>query len=183
MVPYGAANLATAFRTVRGNTIKIAEEIPEERYDFRPAPDTWTVAELLAHIAFSPRFQYDVHETKRLTTLAGYDFFAHHARVREEQQRARTKAELLDLLRTEGEHVASWLATFDEARLAERVAQPVGPDSKSRFEMLLSIKEHEMHHRGQLMLIERMLGIVPHTTRTMQERAAAMRQQRATAGA
>jgi len=27
-----------------------------------------------------------------------------------------------------------------------------------------------MHHRGQLMLIERMLGIVPHLTRQMQER-------------
>jgi uncharacterized damage-inducible protein DinB len=31
--------------------------------------------------------------------------------------------------------------------------------------MLLSVKEHEMHHRGQLMLIERHLGIVPHLTR------------------
>ena len=183
MLPYGAAELAAAFRTVRGNTIKIAEEIPEERYDFRPAPDTWTVAELLAHIAFSPRFQYDVHETKRLTTLAGYDFFGQRTAREAEQTRPRTKAELLELLRSEGERIADWLASFDDARLAEPVAQPAGPDSKTRFEMLLSIKEHEMHHRGQLMLIERMLGIVPHTTRTMQERAAAMRQQRATAGA
>jgi uncharacterized damage-inducible protein DinB len=39
--------------------------------------------------------------------------------------------------------------------------------------MLMSIKEHEMHHRGQLMLIERMVGIVPHLTRQMQERMAA----------
>ena len=39
------------------------------------------------------------------------------------------------------------------------------PPSKSRLEMLMSIKEHEMHHRGQLMLIERILGIVPHLTR------------------
>jgi len=34
--------------------------------------------------------------------------------------------------------------------------------------MLLSAKEHEMHHRAQLMLIERLLGIVPHLTRQMQ---------------
>jgi uncharacterized damage-inducible protein DinB len=45
--------------------------------------------------------------------------------------------------------------------------------------MLLSAKEHEMHHRGQLMLMERMIGIVPHLTRQMQERMAAMTQQRA----
>jgi uncharacterized damage-inducible protein DinB len=39
--------------------------------------------------------------------------------------------------------------------------------------MIMAMKEHEMHHRGQLMLIERMLGITPHLTRQMQERFAA----------
>ena len=47
------------------------------------------------------------------------------------------------------------------------------PASKSRFEMVLSVKEHEMHHRGQLMLVERMIGVVPHLTREMQARFAA----------
>ena len=47
------------------------------------------------------------------------------------------------------------------------------PPTKTRFEMLLGSKEHEMHHRGQLMLIERMLGIVPRLTRNMEERMAA----------
>jgi uncharacterized damage-inducible protein DinB len=32
-----------------------------------------------------------------------------------------------------------------------------------------------MHHRGQLMLIERQLGIVPHITRQNNERMAQMR--------
>ena len=42
---------------------------------------------------------------------------------------------------------------------------------KSRLEMLLGAKEHEMHHRAQLMLIERLLGIVPHLTRNRQAAA------------
>jgi len=46
-----------------------------------------------------------------------------------------------------------------------------GGTSKSRFEVLLGTKEHEMHHRGQLMVMERMLGVVPHLTRN--RRAAA----------
>jgi hypothetical protein len=41
---------------------------------------------------------------------------------------------------------------------------------KSRFEMLIAPKEHEMHQRGQLMVIEWLLGI----TRHMKERIAAM---------
>ena len=57
--------------------------------------------------------------------------------------------------------------------LAETYTDPMGQNPKSRLEGLLSPKEHEMHHRGQLMVIERMLGIVPHLTREMQERMAA----------
>ena len=48
------------------------------------------------------------------------------------------------------------------------------PTAKTRFEMLLGTKEHEMHHRGPLMLMQRMIGLVPHLTRLMQERAARM---------
>ena len=51
MIQYGAKELADAFRTVRANTIKIAEDIPEDKYSFRAAPDTRSVAQTLAHIA------------------------------------------------------------------------------------------------------------------------------------
>jgi hypothetical protein len=37
-----------------------------------------------------------------------------------------------------------------------------------------SFKEHELHHRGKLMVVERMLGITPHLTRQREERIAAM---------
>jgi uncharacterized damage-inducible protein DinB len=36
--------------------------------------------------------------------------------------------------------------------------------------MLLGAKEHEMHHRAQLMVVQRMIGIVPHLTRARQQR-------------
>ena len=36
---YGPAELAASIRTVRENTIKIAEDIPEERYGYRPTPE------------------------------------------------------------------------------------------------------------------------------------------------
>jgi uncharacterized damage-inducible protein DinB len=48
--------------------------------------------------------------------------------------------------------------------------EPIDPPKKTRFEMLLGVKEHEMHHRAQLMVIERHLGIVPHLTRQRQAR-------------
>jgi uncharacterized damage-inducible protein DinB len=78
-------------------------------------------------------------------------------------------------LGSEGDRFAAYVEGLSESFLAEHVKMPPGaqPATKSRLEMLLSPKEHEMHHRAQLMLIERMLGMVPHLTRQFQERMAA----------
>ena len=45
--------------------------------------------------------------------------------------------------------------------MAEEVGQP-GGGTKNRYEMILGFKEHQMQHCGQLMVLERMLGIIPH---------------------
>src|SRR5258708_32134636 len=138
---YGAKELAGSFRTVSNNTIKIAEEIPEEKYGFRPAEGCRSIAETLVHIAVMTRVPEQIHGVEHLSTLVGFDFFGFRGKLQAEVKAPRTKAQILELLRTEGEKYAKVL---------------------SRFEMLIAPKEHEMHHRGQLMVIERMLGITPH---------------------
>ncbi|MBW8840109.1 MAG: hypothetical protein JF602_09715, partial [Gemmatimonadetes bacterium] len=57
MTYYGGKQMAASFRTVRDNTIKIAEEVPESKYDFAPAPDCRTIGKTLVHLALSPTFQ------------------------------------------------------------------------------------------------------------------------------
>ena len=71
---YGGKELAESFRTVRKNTITIAQELPEERYSFRPAPSTRSVDELLAHISMAYTFQYQIHGQEHRTSLEGFDF-------------------------------------------------------------------------------------------------------------
>jgi uncharacterized damage-inducible protein DinB len=169
---YGGRELARAYRTVRDNTVKIAEEIPETGYDFVPAPGLRTVRQLLTHIALSDSFS-SFHKDKR-TNFDGVNFPAFVAQMQAEEAKPRTKAEVIALLKQRGEETAKWLESLSDDFLAEQFTQPAGtPATKSRFEMIMGMKEHEMHHRGQLMLIERMLGITPHLTRQMQERFAA----------
>jgi uncharacterized damage-inducible protein DinB len=172
---YGARELAESFRTVRGNTITIAQEVPEEKYSFQPAPNTRTVGELLAHISLAYSFQYQVHAQERRTSLEGFDFPAVMQRLMAEEKAPRSKAATIEMLQTSGKKWADWVEGLTENFLGERVQMRPGmtPPSKSRFEMILSVKEHEMHHRGQLMLIERMVGMIPHLTREMQARMAA----------
>jgi len=172
MMCYGGRDLARAYRTVRGNTIKIAEEIPESKLDFSPAAGVRTVRQLLTHIALADSFA-GVHREKQ-TNFDGLNFPAMVGQMQAEEQKPRSKAELVELLKSRGEETASWIETLSDEFLAEPFTQPQGmtPPTKSRFEMIMSMKEHEMHHRGQLMLIERMLGVVPHLTREMQARFA-----------
>ncbi len=119
MNPYGTPQLASAMRTVRKNTILVAEDIPEESYGYRVTPD---------------RLPY-------------------------------SKAQIVNLLRAEGEKWAEFVERIPQSQADELVTMPNGAPSKSRFEMLQGTKEHEMHHRAQLMVVERLLGVVPHLTR------------------
>ena len=173
MTYYGGKELAAAFRTVRDNTVKIAEEIPEEKYSFRATPETKTIGETLAHIAVSSGFQHHVHSNNvfDMTTVNFGELFQKFGAA---ETKPRTKAELIAFLKAEGDTFASYLESLPESLLAEHVTMPPGaqPASKSRFEMLLGAKEHEMHHRAQLMTLQRMIGLVPHLTRQMQERMA-----------
>jgi uncharacterized damage-inducible protein DinB len=172
---YGGKDLAAAFRTVRKNTILIAQDIPEDKYSYRAAPDVRSVGELLTHIALSTSFPYQFHAVDQATTMAGLDFPTLFAEYRAKESVRYNKEQTLELLRVKGEEWATWLDGLSDDFLAVNIAMPAGAPyaSKSRFEMVMSAKEHEMHHRGQLMLIERQLGIVPHLTREMQARFAA----------
>ena len=178
---YGAKELADSFRTVRKNTIQVAEDIPENQYGFRPADGTRTVGEQLAHIAMGPAWAERIHRTEVLNTFEGFDFFKFFGEIDKKEKQPRTKAQLIDLLRSEGEQFASWLEGLSDGFFGQRVEMPagMGQPAKSRFEMLMSTKEHEMHCRAQLMVVERMIGIVPHLTRQMEERMASMTQAKA----
>ena len=161
---YGLEQLVESARTVRKNTILIAEDIPEKDYGYRPTRESRSVAETLVHIALLSQAARLLHKE---ASLENFNFGELVRKSEIEEQHPRSKNEIVELPRTEGEGWYLWLETLPETELTEQVHMP-GGGSKSRFEVLLGTKEHEMHHRAQLTVIERMLGIVPHLTRNRQ---------------
>jgi uncharacterized damage-inducible protein DinB len=160
---YGVRQLAGSMRAVRQNTILMAGDIPEAQYSFRATPDTRSVAETLVHIAWLRSADHLMHEERRLDSLDEFDFGALLAASAAEERAPRSKAEIIELLRVEGERAARWVEGLSDAFVSERVGLP-GGGSVSRFEMLLATKEHELQHRAQLTVIDRLLGIVPRFT-------------------
>lgn len=163
---YGAKELAESFRTVRANTIQIAEDIPADKYAFRATPDVMSVGQMLAHVVVSPRWQIRFHSDR----VPGLDFESFRKGLAEataQEQALQTKEQIVTALKEGGDELAALFGRLTPDVLQEMVSfpPPLQPAQKTRLEMLLGIKEHEMHHRGQLMLVERLLGIVPHLTR------------------
>jgi uncharacterized damage-inducible protein DinB len=173
---YGASELARSFRVVRKNTLAIAEDIPEDRYDFRPTPECRSVREILAHMAVSSQRTYQGHAVQKITTFTNIDWptYIRERQAQEQQLALLSKAQLIESLRADGEAWGAYLDAVPEEELAVVIpfSPPAEPPTKSRFELLLSAKEHEMHHRAQLMVFERLLGLVPHLTRQRQARMA-----------
>jgi uncharacterized damage-inducible protein DinB len=171
MTYYGAKELAESWRTVRKNTIQVAEDVPEDQYGYRAAPDTMSIGEQLAHLACTPHWCEQLMFVEKKSSVSMEDFGKWMGEIGTQAAGLTTKAAILDALKSNGERFARSLESTTESQLAEPVVAPNA--TKSRFEMLLGVKEHEMHHRAQLFLLERMIGIVPHLTRARQQRQAA----------
>ena len=125
MTYYGGKEMAASFRTVRENTLKIAEEIPEDKYEFTPAADCRTVGKTLVHIALGPGFQYHIHNNK-ISDLKTVNFQELMTGVLAEEAKPRTKAETIAFLKSEGDKFASYLEGLQEPFLAEQVTMPPG---------------------------------------------------------
>ena len=121
---YGAKELAEGFRTVRKNTIQVAEDIPEDKYSFRAALDTMSVGEILAHLAdrhalgrpvpFRPEEVECCDGRLRCLDAGGWSAF----------EGARHQGADPDALKNDGESFAKCLDSMGEAELAQTVALP-----------------------------------------------------------
>jgi len=163
---YGMRELIDGVRAVRAGTIQVATDIPANHYAFRPAAESRSVAETLVHISWLWSFDRYLHQDAHLDSLDGFDFAKLIAQSRAEEAKPRSKEEIVKMLRVEGERFAHWLEQLPPELPPERVRMP-GGGSVSRFELLLGTKEHEMHHRAQLTVLERLVGVVPHFSRGM----------------
>ena len=96
-----------SFRTVRKNTLIVAEDISEDKYSYIwPAEGTRTVAELLAHIALGGKFQEQINLIEKRFSMQGFDYMKFMSGVAADAAKPRTKAEILALLKEEGEKYA-----------------------------------------------------------------------------
>jgi uncharacterized damage-inducible protein DinB len=146
----------------RGLIVEV-QNIPGNRFEYRPAPEVRTVKELVVHI-----LEVAMLMCGELTRADGSFRRASWPKLLEEYAgrayEARTKTELVRLLRSqlkEGEVRFREAGELFMLQLVERFDGEKG----TRLAWLHHGIAQEMYHRGQLVLYQRMMGIEPALTR------------------
>src|SRR4029078_7432697 len=128
---YGARDIAESFRTVRKNTIQIAEDIPADKYGFKAAEGVKSDGATRAHIALSTGWQIHVHG-QRISSIDFSYFAARAPQIAVQEKALQTKEQILGTVKTHGEEFASAVAAMTPEQLAEVVsfAPPMQPSQK-----------------------------------------------------
>lgn len=150
-----------SWKDVRNGLIDEVEKIPDDQMLFRATPDTRSIAEILQHIVETQKIL--VGETCRENSnLFRQSFAAHGQEYASGVRDVTDKQGLIELLRSSMEAAdASVVAHADmwNAPMNGLTGQPT-----TKGAILAFASSHEMYHRGQLTVYERLLKIEPVLT-------------------
>lgn len=149
------------WQDVRNGLIKEVELIPGDQFEFRAAPETRSVIEMLHHVIEAERVL--AGEMCRENTNFQRGFPALIAEFASHVKEADTKEAVLELLRSSLGETTALVSQFGEANFDQIMTRFDGKQVRKSL-MLSFVVAHEMYHRGQLTVYQRLLGIEPALT-------------------
>ena len=148
-----------------------AELIPADQVGFRAADGSRTVLEILQHIVEAERV-ISGEICRDATNLMRAPFPELIAEYAGHVKTADTRDAILELLRGSLDDSTQRLREFGDEKLEQMMTRFDGKQLQKRA-MLNFIVSHEMYHRGQVTVYERLLGIEPAMTKFFKQLVAA----------
>lgn len=148
------SSLIAELKYESANTTKALERLPEEHFNWRPHEKSYSLGELAEHITKMHSWLPLTFSTPEMD-LSRTDMQA--------KQSFHSKAELLSELENNLDWGFSELDKTDEEKLNEpwtlRAGEHVIFTMPRKASIRMFVYNHIIHHRGQLMVYYRMLGI------------------------
>jgi uncharacterized damage-inducible protein DinB len=159
-------NLIGTWKEVRGGLIEEASQIPPDQFSFRATPETRSVSELLQHVIETQKTL--VGEAGRAETNLMRQTLTDHAReYAPEVAGVSDKNGLLELLRSSMESSEATIRAAGDT--LQQTGRGLGGRELAKIDLLSFAISHEMYHRGQLTVYERLLKIQPALTDRFQK--------------
>lgn len=134
-------------------TLALLNEVPEEQLHFRPTADQMSIQQQLQHMAGN---MFSLSRRYLEQAISADSLLRLESRLKIEST---TKGDLVRLLEESYAFAADAVAALDAQQLAESVDFFAGP--KTRRQIIWVLQDHATHHRGQLIVYARLLGIAP----------------------
>jgi uncharacterized damage-inducible protein DinB len=155
--------LLDAWRDARLGVIAELKNIPASRYDFRPVPEARSVREMAQHI-LEVAMMATGELTRPDTNLRRAPWQKLLARYAKPAWRARTKRELLALMRSQLDQLERRFRARGELALFQYLTRFDG-NKGTKLAWAYHAVAQEEYHRGQLATYQRLMGIEPALTK------------------
>ena len=136
-----------------GATQKMLERVPIENTEWKPHEKSYTLGRLATHVAEIP------HWISRIITIDDWDFAVRGF----SRQVAQSKEELMDIFQTKLDKAIADLNTVNEEDFNKTWIVRNGDQMRREMPKKIAIRSwgfsHLIHHRGQLSVYLRLLGV------------------------
>ncbi|HEY8711372.1 MAG TPA: DinB family protein [Thermoanaerobaculia bacterium] len=156
-----------AWEDARNGVIAEVENLPANRFDFRPTPDVRSVTELVIHI-LEVSLMMAGELTREDTNLRRYPWpklIAHYSKPIENVS---GKRQLLAKLRSTLREGTKKFRSAGEIHMLQQIVRFDG-NKGTRLEWFHHGIAQEMYHRGQLTLYARLIGLKPALTQRIEQ--------------
>ncbi len=133
--------------------IEMAEDFPEDKYDYKPKPEVRSFAEQLLHVAGSPYFFIAVCNGEQ----RGEEDFS--------RDKYKTKAEVVAALKKAAQAGADFIREQGDAGLNKPAKLPWESETRNALWVWNVGARHAGEHYGQLVVYYRLNGLVPPASR------------------
>ena len=130
-------------------TMSVLESLPEDQYDFRPDPENRSIGEMAWHLAEGEGF---------ITSAVSAGTFDPGNSRLPELKRPRTIAELAPAFDKVHELAVARVRGLTQEQLGASITFPDGSEPPVSDVLWTNVIFHNIHHRGQLMLLMRQAG-------------------------
>ena len=134
--------------------VAMAEDFPEDKYDFKPTPAQRTFAEQLLHVSASMYYFTDIAQGQK-------------PRYPDDPKRdgLKTKAEIAAFVKKCVDDGAAVIKSKGDKGLTEWITEPESKQQVQISDLAYELTEHSGEHYGQLVVYYRVAGLVPPESR------------------
>ncbi|PIF61247.1 MULTISPECIES: DinB family protein [unclassified Flavobacterium] len=126
--------------------VAVAEAMPEDKYDYKPAEREMSFREQLFHIQDNMNWLGTTH-------------FSGEKYVKKEAVKGLSKAQMIQEIKASFDKAKAFVQKTNDIELSQKVDFFAGP--KSKLQILNLMQDHVTHHRAQILVYLNLNGIQP----------------------